>query len=143
MDEKSSSPRGDGSDAPGVIQIADKDAAFILGRGGATKRKLASVSGASIELNESNSTIEVRGDPVAKQRGMDYVDFVMQQRVGNVRVSEDRDDLSIVDVPQDCIGVVVGKKRATLRAIEEEYGVLMLFGVFDDNPSKEILCIFG
>ena len=44
-----------------VIDIATDDAAFVLGRGGATKRKIARVSGANIELDEHALTITLNG----------------------------------------------------------------------------------
>ena len=54
-----------------VVDIAKDDAAFVLGRGGATKRKIARVSGADIELDEHALTITLNGtesqcDPVWK-----------------------------------------------------------------------------
>ena len=44
-----------------VVDIAKDDAAFVLGRGGATKRKIARVSGADIELDEHALTITLNG----------------------------------------------------------------------------------
>ena len=36
------------------MQLTDMDSAFILGKGGKTKQKIARVSGASLELHEHN-----------------------------------------------------------------------------------------
>ena len=40
---------------------------------------------------------------------------------------EERDDVTMVDIPQDCVGYVTGARRATLGRIEEEWGTLMFF----------------
>ena len=40
---------------------------------------------------------------------------------------EDRSDCTVVDIPADCIGYITGARRATLGAMEEEWGVLMFF----------------
>merc|ERR1719433_1433127 len=37
------------------------------------------------------------------------------------------DDCTVVDIPSDCIGYITGARRATLGALEEEWGVLMFF----------------
>ena len=62
---------GGGGRLTKVVDIAKDDAAFVLGRGGATKRKIARVSGADIELDEHALTITLNGtesqcDPVWK-----------------------------------------------------------------------------
>jgi len=42
-----------------------------------------------------------------------------------VDVWEERDDCTVVDIPADGIGYIAGARRATLGAMEEEWGVLM------------------
>ena len=55
------------------------------------------------------------------------------------------DDLTVYDVPEDCVGFVMGRSGATLRSLEEEWGTLMFFARTDDRSqrSDEKLCIFG
>lgn len=55
-----------------VIKIEDADAAFVLGRGGATKTKIAKVSGARLDLDEQNHTLEIAGTKDARHRARDY-----------------------------------------------------------------------
>jgi hypothetical protein len=50
--------------------------------------------------------------------------------VGPVHIDlsrETRDDLTVMDVPEDCVGFVMGRAGATLRSMEEEWGSLMFF----------------
>lgn len=86
------------------INITDADASFILGTGGRTKKKLARVSRAELSVTQTgrdNTVLEIRGPVDAVDRAKTYVEFVMQQRVGPVRLSsevEERDDLVVLDV---------------------------------------------
>ena len=59
--------------------------------------------------------------------------------------STTRDDLSIVDVPNECVAYVMGKNGSVLRSIEEEWGSLMFFGrpTSGTNEGKEMLMICG
>jgi len=65
---------------------------------------------------------------------------------------EDRDDVTVVEVPSDCIGYVTGSRRAALGAMEEEWGTLMFFMAKEGDKGKgegkgrgfgEQLAIFG
>lgn len=51
-----------------TIKITDDDAAFILGKGGKTKEKLARVSRAEIELFERDLVLEIRGTKIQRKR---------------------------------------------------------------------------
>jgi rRNA processing protein Krr1/Pno1 len=110
-------------------------------RGGSTKRKIERVSECRLDLDERRGTIEIRGTNTQRQRARDYVNFVDQQRTGAVLVEvEGRDDLTVVHVPEDCCGFVMGRGGNTLRSMEEEWGTLMCFAKVDGS---EKLCIFG
>ncbi|CAH0378776.1 unnamed protein product [Pelagomonas calceolata] len=134
-----------------VVDIAKDDAAFVLGRGGATKRKIARVSGADIELDEHALTITLNGTESQCNHAIDYIDFIKQQRVGPVTIDTERSrgDYTAYTVPGDCIGFVMGRNGQTLRSMEEEWGVLMFFAKTgkDGGESRrgddEQLCIFG
>ncbi|KAJ8605904.1 hypothetical protein CTAYLR_004198 [Chrysophaeum taylorii] len=131
-----------------ALRVDKDDAAFILGRGGSTKRKISRVAGADIELDEVQLTITMTGTAKQCDRAADYVDFVKQQRVGPVTISLDsrRDDFTAYRVPEDCIGFVMGRNGQTLRSMEEEWGVLMFFAktkLAGRSDATESLCIFG
>ena len=134
-----------------VIDIAKDDAAFVLGRGGATKRKIARVSGADIELDEHALTITLNGTEQQCNHAIDYIDFIKQQRVGPVTIDTERSrgDYTAYTVPGDCIGFVMGRNGQTLRSMEEEWGVLMFFAKTNKDGGEsrrgddEQLCIFG
>ena len=49
-----------------TLQFDDADTAFILGKGGKTKQKIARVSGARLELHERNNTVEIVGPEEAE-----------------------------------------------------------------------------
>lgn len=78
-----------------VIDVDKDDAAFILGRGGATKRKVARVAESEIELDEHTLTITIVGTKEACDKSECYIGFVKQQRLGESRASSrDRRDPS-------------------------------------------------
>lgn len=92
------------------IQITDDDAAFVLGKGGKTKEKLARLSECEIELFE-DLVLELRGTAEQRRRGRAYCTYVMQQRTGPVSVRErDGDDLTSLMVPQEAVGFVTGRQ---------------------------------
>ena len=116
--------------------IGAEDAAFLVGTGGKTKDKVARVAGARLDLLDADvpgkHRLEIFGKDENRRKAKQYVEWVLRQRVGPITVDTSgtqRDDLSIVNVPVDCVAYVMGKNGVVLRNIEEEYGTLMFFGV--------------
>merc|ERR1719446_993015 len=130
------------------MKINDDDAAFILGKGGKTKMKVALVAEAEIELFERDLILEFRGSKIQRRRAKKYAEGVMAQRTGPVTITEDYDDddLTMLMVPQEAVGFVTGRAGNFLRTIEEERGVLMFFcevGAGRRDKEYEKLAIFG
>jgi len=131
------------------MKITDDDAAFVLGKGGKTKDKIAKVSEAEIELFERDLVLEIRGSKIQRRRAKKYCEGVMAQRTGPVTVTEDYDDgdLSMLMVPQEAVGFVTGRAGNFLRTIEEEWTTLMFFCEVDKGSGRgkdfEKLAIFG
>jgi hypothetical protein len=46
-----------------TMPIGKDDAAFVLGRNGSTKKKIARVCGADLDLNEHDLVLEIFGEP--------------------------------------------------------------------------------
>eukprot|EP00929_Paragymnodinium_shiwhaense_P071803 TRINITY_DN36469_c0_g1_i1.p1 TRINITY_DN36469_c0_g1~~TRINITY_DN36469_c0_g1_i1.p1 ORF type:complete len:1844 (-),score=533.29 TRINITY_DN36469_c0_g1_i1:697-6228(-) len=135
-----------------IIRVSELDAAFILGRGGKTKTKIARVSGATLELHERSNTVEIYGGDAERRRAAKYVELVRAQRAGPVTVDEAHDDgdLTMIAVPSGCVGFVTGSQGNFLRSCEEEWGTLMFFcdyhGPHREGGSRggaERLAIFG
>ncbi|CAK0910700.1 unnamed protein product [Prorocentrum cordatum] len=146
-DERPKKPDDYGVDS---IKITDDDAAFILGKGGKTKEKIARVSECEIELFERDLILEFRGSKLERRRAKKYAEGVMAQRTGPVQITEDYDDgdLTMLMVPQEAVGFVTGRAGNFLRSIEEEWCTLMFFcevGGKGGGRSKEYekLAIFG
>mmetsp|Transcript_42722 Transcript_42722/g.98902 ORF Transcript_42722/g.98902 Transcript_42722/m.98902 type:complete len:630 (-) Transcript_42722:130-2019(-) len=133
-----------------TMKITDDDAAFILGKGGKTKEKIARVAEAEIELFERDLILEIRGSKLQRRRAKKYAEGVMAQRTGPVIVHDDYDDgdLTMLMVPQEAVGFVTGRAGNFLRSIEEQWGTLMFFCEVDGsggrrNKAYEKLAIFG
>merc|ERR1719262_390861 len=76
--------------------------------------------------------------------------WLFLQLEGNVYVDDwrERDDITVVDVPADCVGYVTGTRRAALGGMEEEWGTLMFFMTKPGEKGNgkgfgEQLAIFG
>jgi len=131
-----------------TMPIGKDDAAFVLGKNGSTKKKIARVCGADLDLNEHDLVLDIYGDESQRGKARDYVKFVTQQRIGPVHIdltSGGRDDLTVVDVPEDCVGFVMGRGGNTLRTMEEELGSLIFFAQVTEPGQEEAekLCVFG
>lgn len=142
--------KGGAQGSADILRVSEDDAAFILGRGGKTKHKIARVSGATLELHERNNTVEIFGEDEARKRARKYVELVRAQRIGPVNVDESHDDgdLTMIAVPHSCVGFVTGSQGNFLRSCEEEWGTLMFFCDYqgpsaDGSYGSERLAIFG
>merc|ERR1712136_107911 len=89
-------------------------------------------------------------DVLSVAGGKEYMKWLFDQLEGPVYVDgwEERDDCTVIDIPSDCIGYITGNRRATLGAMEEEWGVLMFFMNKHGDKGKgrggsEMLAIFG
>eukprot|EP00946_MAST-07B_sp_MAST-7B-sp1_P002801 g2801.t1 len=146
-------PAGGGGMQRLVLKVSNDDAAFILGKGGSTKRKIERVSSAQLSLNEKTLSLSIIGSHEAVGRAKDYVNMVLKQRVGPVHLNFDeaRDDLTFVNVPVDSVGFVTGRNGSALRSAESEWGTLMFFAkhrleskrMQDSRQRVEKLAIFG
>merc|ERR1719253_2165216 len=132
-----------------TLKITDDDAAFVLGKGGKTKEKVARVSEAEIELFERDLILEIRGSKLQRRKAKKYAEGVMAQRTGPVSITDDYDDgdLTMLQVPQEAVGFVTGRAGNFLRTIEEEWCTLMFFCEVGKsggrNKEYEKLAIFG
>lgn len=145
-DDRRARPTGHGRGDVDHLTITDQDAAFIIGRGGTTKKKLMRATGAMIDLDNSGGDVRVRGTEAQRKRAMSYLKYVIQQRVGPVLVdlSEERDDLTGMVLPKSCVGYITGRAGNTLRKMEEEYGTLMFLTKNHELPhDTEQLVIAG
>eukprot|EP00927_Polykrikos_kofoidii_P054299 TRINITY_DN48735_c0_g1_i1.p1 TRINITY_DN48735_c0_g1~~TRINITY_DN48735_c0_g1_i1.p1 ORF type:complete len:930 (+),score=164.06 TRINITY_DN48735_c0_g1_i1:99-2888(+) len=123
---------------------------YALGKQGGTRRKLERSSGAVVQY--VGMVVICSGTKVERIRAKEYMKWLFQQLEGPVYVDgwEGRDDCTVVDIPSDCIGYITGNRRATLGALEEEWGTLMFFMSESERAARsgrrggtEKLAIFG
>merc|ERR1719401_3195108 len=131
----------------------DDELSYALGKQGGTRKKLERSSGAVVQY--VGHTAFFSGARAERKRAKEYMKWLFEQLEGPVYVDgwEDRDDCTVVDIPADCIGYITGARRATLGAMEEEWGVLMFFMNKKDSDGgkakggrdgrSEMLAIFG
>lgn len=87
------------------------------------------MSGAELNLIETETKLRLSGSEDEISNAKVYVSYVLAQRHGDVDVSKDsgRSDLTIVYLPSDTVGYIMGKGGYNLRGIEDEFGTLMFF----------------
>eukprot|EP00756_Hemistasia_phaeocysticola_P017359 Hpha_TRINITY_DN15533_c3_g6::TRINITY_DN15533_c3_g6_i1::g.105244::m.105244 len=129
-----------------TIEVTEKQISWILGKRGATRKKLAAASGAVVEY--VGNWVYILGSKRQRDYAAEYLEWTLQQLDTPVISIEtdSREDVTVLMVPPDCIAYVMGAKRQTLTAIEEEWGVMMLF--LDNKAEKSAqepvrLAIFG
>ncbi|CAE8611353.1 unnamed protein product [Polarella glacialis] len=124
---------------------------YALGKQGGTRKKLERSTGGIVQY--VGMVAVVSGSKMERGRVREYMKWLFQQLEGPVFVDgwEEREDCTVVDIPSDCIGYITGNRRATLGAMEEEWGTLMFFmSEGDERGSRggrgggtERLAIFG
>eukprot|EP00997_Jenningsia_sp_PLL12_P005755 NODE_228_length_2086_cov_144.817869_g196_i0.p1 GENE.NODE_228_length_2086_cov_144.817869_g196_i0~~NODE_228_length_2086_cov_144.817869_g196_i0.p1 ORF type:complete len:604 (-),score=185.06 NODE_228_length_2086_cov_144.817869_g196_i0:148-1959(-) len=121
------------------------DVSWALGRKGGTKRKVSRASGCLVEY--VGHCVHMSGTKEERTNAQRYLQWIMDELKGPVEVdTKDRKDVTVMFIPQDCVGYVMGVKRETLGRIEDEWGAYMLFldKKGDSNPDgRAKLAIFG
>ena len=113
------------------VPLSDNDIAFVLGKRGSTKSKIARVSRTRLNLDEERKCLEITASTeAARKRGEKYVNLVLQQRTCRPEVDPEDEALNemvIIPVPQDCVGRITGNKGSALREMEDRWDVLILW----------------
>ncbi|KAJ1495971.1 hypothetical protein T484DRAFT_1924461 [Baffinella frigidus] len=133
------------------ISVEGGEVAYLLGRQGATKQRLANFSGARLEIDphaEGGGKITIIGGEEERRLARMCIEITLQQRNnGQVHVDlaalEKRNDLSTVDVPQAAVGFVLGARGATLREFETRFRTFMFFDNETIHGDKKRLYILG
>ncbi|EER20146.1 hypothetical protein Pmar_PMAR026736 [Perkinsus marinus ATCC 50983] len=122
-----------------TVKMTEAQFTYALGRRGATRKKLERASGAIIEY--IGYTAFISGTKAERRRGRDYLNFLLDQREGEVNVKLDgREDVTTVETPEEYIGFITGHKGSELRSIEERTGTFCFVDgcdqsfVRDDGP---------
>jgi len=146
-------PRDKGQDESGTwgtdtMTFQDDELSYALGKQGGTRKKLERSSRAIVQYVGHVALFS--GAKKERRRAKEYIKWLFDQLEGPVYVDgwEDRDDCTVLNIPSDCIGYITGNRRATLGAMEEEWGVLMFFMNKGGEKSKgrgssEMLIICG
>jgi len=124
-----------------TLLLSDTELAYALGRDGTTRRKLARAAGCIIEY--IGHVAFLSGTKVERQRARRYLGWLLKQRSGGVRIDDvaDMNDVTVVHVPQNCMGAVSGARGMALRHIEEETGAFCF--IARDYRKEEQLFVFG
>lgn len=134
-----------------VLNLEAGAVAYLLGRNGATKQRLANFSGARLEIDpqgDDGGRVEIIGTDIERTLAKLCIEITLQQRnngkvVVNLEEIESRGDVSTLDVPGEAVGFVLGSKGATLREFETKYRTFMFFDNDNVRENKKRLYILG
>jgi len=131
-----------------TMTFQDDELSYALGKQGGTRKKLERSSGAIVQYVGHVALFS--GTREERKRAKEYMRWLFEQLEGPVYVDgwEGRDDCTVINIPSECIGYITGTRRATLGAMEEEWGVLMFFMNKDGDKARgrggsEMLIICG
>ncbi|CAD7926415.1 unnamed protein product [Amoebophrya sp. A120] len=126
------------NDLTDKIKMASEEIGFVLGTSGTTRDKLGIAAKALLHGDVMDSdTVTVEGSNFAREFAKKYIGMVRQQRVGPVPVNRDDEDLMLVEIPYDCIGLVTGVHGAHLRKLERACQTLMFFADYFRKDSEK------
>eukprot|EP00397_Hematodinium_sp_SG-2012_P009137 GEMP01009212.1.p1 GENE.GEMP01009212.1~~GEMP01009212.1.p1 ORF type:complete len:1002 (+),score=278.11 GEMP01009212.1:418-3423(+) len=123
-----------------TMVIDDEDYSYALGKGGATRKKIARASKCIIEYIGRLAFLS--GTKLQRQRAREYLQWLFQQRIGSVEVKyTGRDDVTVIHVPKECVGYVTGHKGTSLRSVEDITGTFCFIegGREDERDPKPLL----
>mmetsp|Transcript_164632 Transcript_164632/g.528149 ORF Transcript_164632/g.528149 Transcript_164632/m.528149 type:complete len:1033 (+) Transcript_164632:223-3321(+) len=126
------------------LVIEEDDYSYALGKGGATRKKIARASGCVIEYIGRYAYLS--GVKTERIRAREYLIWLFRQRVGPVEVDyANREDVTVLAVPKDCVGFVTGHKGTSLRLVEDDTGTFCFIEGGRDDPHRDPkpLLIFG
>ncbi|KAF4743386.1 hypothetical protein FOZ63_022501, partial [Perkinsus olseni] len=104
-----------------TVKMTEGQFTYALGRRGTTRRKLEKASGAIMEY--IGYTAFICGTKEERRRGRDYLNYLLDQREGEVHVDTDRrDDITIIDCPEEYVGYITGHRGSELRSVEDRTG---------------------
>eukprot|EP00041_Stephanoeca_diplocostata_P027065 m.739259 g.739259 ORF g.739259 m.739259 type:complete len:667 (+) comp23106_c0_seq2:281-2281(+) len=139
-----------------TVDLSAKDIGFLLGKGGHTKRKLERISSARFEFGNKSDhgqdgILRIIGNAEQRWCALEFVGWTCNMRTGDVMVDlrQHKHHCIAVEVPRECVGFVTGKRGASLREVEEEWGTFLFFAVdvhdsvYEDGSTKTKLLIFG
>merc|ERR1719502_2071585 len=109
------------------MNFQDDELSYALGKQGATRKKLEASSGAIVQYVGQVALFS--GERRVRKLAREYMKWLFDQLEGPVYVDgwEDRDDITVVDVPAEHIAYVTGARRAALSGMEQAWGTLMFF----------------
>jgi len=127
--------------ASDTYPMDESELSYALGKDGTTRRKLARASGCIMEY--VGQVAFICGTLDERTRAKTYLKWLLKQRNGAVFVEDlkERDDVTIVPCPHDCIGYVTGNRGSSLRQVEEESGTFCF--VEGGRGDSEQLLVFG
>ena len=100
-----------------TVTVKDCNFGYVLGKDGATRKKLAAASNCIIEYVGHVACFA--GTPKERSLGKQYLSWLIQQKKKRIEMDvEERKGVTCVKVPKEAMGYVTGKGGQSLRNVE-------------------------
>lgn len=153
-----------GDDYQVELKVPNAMVGFVIGKGGEHIQKLQSQTGAHVQIareqdmkpGDTHRSIVLKGNPDAVAECKRMIDEVISSRQQNTmsgfgqpkqhtQREMDHSFIVKVKVPNNKVGIIIGKGGATIKTIQERTGAqVQIPSVPDeDNPNLRTLCIGG
>mmetsp|Transcript_71435 Transcript_71435/g.231103 ORF Transcript_71435/g.231103 Transcript_71435/m.231103 type:complete len:571 (+) Transcript_71435:62-1774(+) len=126
-----------------TTELSQPELSYAIGAHGKTRKKLGRASGCVVQY--VGNVVFMSGTKREREQAKDYLKWLLDRLEGSMAIDTNRrDDVTVLEVPMDCVGYVTGRSRETLGLVEETFGTLMFFlGYKTEGHETEKLAIFG
>lgn len=132
-----------------TVELPYDEMEAVVGERQITIRKIARMTDTEITYDQSRSALDIRGLERDVKRAKKYIFFRRARKRNEVRLQErdDDDDVTVLDIPQECAGFVSGAQGANMNEIEFESETFIYYGIDERRPKlppgKISTIIFG
>jgi len=125
--------------------VLERSAApYIYGRDGSTLNKIGIAAQCDVYMREGDIEVDIGGEDDHREAAEMYIRFVTRQRLGPIKITKEEmqscPHITLVRVPPNLKGFIVGVKAKTLRILESTTATLMFFASIedeDDSPNDD------
>jgi len=133
--------------------VSDREIKYLIGKAGATRLRIEKFSGTKLKVEGERGKrqiLTIKGSGAQRDLAILAVNVITQQMDGD-KVTLDYQDLesrfvdrlSTIDVPNAQVGVLIGTRGETMRAMERKHKTFMFFKTEELAADSKCLYILG
>jgi len=111
------------------VMLNEDDMVYMVGKGGSQRKRLAVASGCVVQY--VGNIVFMTGTRSQRSYAQEYIELLFQQRDAGRHAMEfdtnDRQDCTAVQIPEEYAGYFIGGSRKFLSKLEDQWGALLFF----------------